>query len=215
MDNKTQLIADVAEETFNQGQIGREAVAVCRHFPAESILIVTWDTFIALLESRHRLRQAFDFAWPDTGVVPFLLGKGLDYNVAEAVSQETAISAWRSLPRFHPWKSAWETWLLNIASRRRIDYLRKLYRRPKTVQIEQVDLPVESVLIDDRGWSVPIIAAEWMESGDAKKAAIASDVLKAYDGDRFGGKLVAKRYTWTHLFQQFIEEVKSREMYGR
>jgi len=192
--------------------------------PGEDPIAVGWQVFMDLLEMYGWEAMAFSNAWPPSGVIPFLVGKGMDFLSASEVSQETALSAWRSFRQFKPYCSAWQTWLLNIAERRRIDWLRKKYRRP---QEDLVDVVIEHrdtiVITDDRGWSVPEICREWMESRSRAKAAMAQNLLLAYYGESWSpidGKDMQQltgltANGCTNLFKRFVEEVERRENYCR
>jgi len=54
----------------------------------------------------------------------FLIGKGLQEDIAEELTQEIMLIVWRRAESYDPEKAAPSTWLFTIARNRRIDYLR-------------------------------------------------------------------------------------------
>jgi hypothetical protein len=211
----------VGSETFGLPYLMEAAVEVAQAAPRGTDLVVmTWDTFVRLMYQNEADREAFDHAWPPEGVVRFLVSQNLDIEAAKQVSQETAISAWRSLRYYKAYRSAWNTWIIHLAIRRRVDYLRRVYRRPRTAPLELATHHETITVAEERGWSVPIVAAEWLASAEPIQRQVAADVMAAYDGDSFPGRLAlasedAGFYSYRVWFQRFIEGVQRRENYGR
>ena len=72
-------------------------------------------------------------------VKSFLIGKGMDEDIAEELMQEIMITVWRKAGTYDPKKAAASTWIFTIARNRRIDYLRGNYR----IEVELDDALLE------------------------------------------------------------------------
>ncbi len=78
----------------------------------------------------------------------FLIGKGINDDIAEELMQEVMIIVWRRACTFDQTKAAASTWIFTIARNRRIDYLRGTPRveielEDSLLQLESDDLPAE------------------------------------------------------------------------
>ena len=75
-------------------------------------------------------------------VKSFLMGKGMNEEVAEDLMQEIMLTIWRRAESYDPAKAAASTWIFTIARNRRIDYL----RGNKRIEVELDDelLEIES-----------------------------------------------------------------------
>jgi len=74
----------------------------------------------------HRDESAFAeiYDYFSGRVKSFLMGKGLNEDVAEDLMQEIMLIIWRRAESYDPKKAAASTWIFTIARNRRIDYLR-------------------------------------------------------------------------------------------
>jgi len=73
----------------------------------------------------------------------FLMGKGMNEDVAEELMQEIMLTVWRRAESYDPKKAAASTWLFTIARNRRIDYLRGNSR----IEVELDDEMLETEMI--------------------------------------------------------------------
>lgn len=82
------------------------------------------DNLVAI--GRDRDEQAFAdvYGYYAGRVKSFLMGKGMNEDTAEELTQEIMLTVWRRAESYDPAKAAASTWLFTIARNRRIDYLR-------------------------------------------------------------------------------------------
>jgi RNA polymerase sigma-70 factor (ECF subfamily) len=108
-----------------------------------------------------------------------MLGSAGRRQLAEDLTQEAFLRAFRSLPRFDPRGAApLSSWLLRIAARTAIDELRR--RRPTASAIDEVDLADRAARPDE--------VAQWASTARAVREAVdrlspevrAAFVLRAY-----------------------------------
>ena len=114
-----------------------------------------------------------------------MLGSSGRRGLAEDLTQEAFLRAFRSLPRFDPQGVApLSAWLLRIAARTAIDELRR--RRPVMAALERVDLA-------EGGAPRPDEVAQWASTARAIREAVdrlspevrAAFVLRAYHDMRY------------------------------
>jgi len=74
------------------------------------------------------------------------MGKGMNDEIAEELTQEIMLTVWRRAESYDPKKAAASTWLFTIARNRRIDYLRGNSRIE--VELDDEMLDVETTEID-------------------------------------------------------------------
>lgn len=72
-------------------------------------------------------------------VKSFLMGKGMNEDIAEELTQEIMLTVWRRAESYDPAKAAASTWLFTIARNRRIDYLRGNSRIEVELDDEMLD----------------------------------------------------------------------------
>ncbi len=82
------------------------------------------DALVAV--GKHRDEQAFAlvFDYYAGRIKSFLMGKAMNEDTAEELTQEIMLTVWRRAESYDPKKAAASTWLFTIARNRRIDYLR-------------------------------------------------------------------------------------------
>jgi len=73
-------------------------------------------------------------------VKSFLMGKGMNEDVAEELMQEIMLTVWRRAASYDPQKAAASTWQFTIARNRRIDYLRGNSRIEVELDDEMLDV---------------------------------------------------------------------------
>jgi len=223
-------ILKIGEEVFGQPEIAQEAVANAEDFgkTGDDFLTLAWETFQYLLEVEGLTRQAFNHAWPESGVVPFLLGKGVGIFDAEDISQAVALDAWKGFEekRFLPWMSKWTTWILTIASRKHTNWVKGKYTvKGKMILADYADLRIagsQGIVIADEfdlGWSIPVVADRWMRSDDEKRALFALAIMANYHNydhipvtsQRMVGITKSSKRTCHVMFKRFTEEVLELE----
>jgi hypothetical protein len=221
-----EMLNKVGGETF------RQAPAVCRTI--ENIVFsahkdpraTAWSGFIEDLHRNDLLGKAFNAAWPDNGVVDYILkGSSLTLQAAEEISQETALKVWKGMRAYKPWLMKWQSWLLMIARRElitwnRYEQLRMQLRTIERDYTELLDREPETSSTVPTGWSIPIVCDEWIKRhGGHGRAKLASMIVVAYDGGGYlpptsaamqeiTGASVGSLHSWWH---EFIEEVLERE----
>ncbi len=73
-------------------------------------------------------------------VKSFLMGKGMNEEISEELTQEIMLTVWRRAESYDPKKAAASTWLFTIARNRRIDYLRGNSRIEVELDDEMLDV---------------------------------------------------------------------------
>jgi RNA polymerase sigma-70 factor (ECF subfamily) len=58
---------------------------------------------------------------------------------AEDLLQEIFLKAWKGLPSFNPQAGNFSAWLYRVASNTINDHFRKLYRKPRTIELTDLD----------------------------------------------------------------------------
>ena len=82
------------------------------------------DNLVAIGLHRDETAFADVYGYYAGRVKSFLMGKGMNDEVAEELTQEIMLTVWRRAESYDPKKAAASTWLFTIARNRRIDYLR-------------------------------------------------------------------------------------------
>lgn len=106
-------------------------------------------------------RQFFDIYWK----LIYRTARSVRLTPAEAedVVQETMVAVWRSIGGFNydPTMGSFKSWLLTLTRRRIMDHLRKRYREPFTVSLDQVpdceDPAIESFW--EAAWEANLVGA--------------------------------------------------------
>lgn len=90
----------------------------------------------------HRDEEAFAdvYSYYAGRVKSFLMGKGMNDEIAEELTQEIMLTVWRRAISYDPQKAAASTWLFTIARNRRIDYLRGNSRIEVELDDEMLDI---------------------------------------------------------------------------
>jgi len=177
-----------------------------------------WDVFMCLLDIYDLLHEAFRNAWPDNGVVPFAISKGLTFQDAEDISQKTAAMVWDQFKQFKPYIASWNTWILMIAERQIAKHWRDTEEERDNEAIGNI--VQETIEIDRPGWSVPIVCNRWIESGDQSRANFARIILMAYyniewvpaSSTKMARATGVSRKKCLYYFRWFATEVISMEM---
>lgn len=82
------------------------------------------DNLIAIGRDRDETAFADFYDYYAGRIKSFLIGKGMNDEIAEELTQEIMLIVWRRAESYDPSKAAASTWLFTIARNRRIDYLR-------------------------------------------------------------------------------------------
>ena len=100
-----------------------------------------------------------------------------DRRLAEEITQDVFLNAFRGLPTFTE-RSAFTTWLFQIARNRVVDELRAIERRPQAVNIEEVTAPT---MLEPRFEQAGPIEALWAAVAalnvDLRAALLLRDVV--------------------------------------
>ena len=104
------------------------------------------DNLVAIGRDRNEKAFADVYGYYAGRVKSFLMGKGMNEEVAEELTQEIMLTVWRRAESYDPQKAAASTWLFTIARNRRIDYLRGNSR--VEVELDDEMLDMESVESD-------------------------------------------------------------------
>jgi len=98
------------------------------------------DNLVAI--GRYRDENAFSdiYSYYAGRVKSFLMGKGMNDEIAEELTQEIMLTVWRRAESYDPKKAAASTWLFTIARNRRIDYLRGNSRIEVELDDEMLDI---------------------------------------------------------------------------
>jgi len=104
------------------------------------------DNLVAIGEKRDEAAFSDVYTYYAGRVKSFLMGKGMNDEIAEELTQEIMLTVWRRAESYDPKKAAASTWLFTIARNRRIDYLRGNSRIE--VELDDEMLDVETTEID-------------------------------------------------------------------
>lgn len=98
------------------------------------------DNLVAIGRDRDENAFADIYTYYSGRVKSFLIGKGMNDEIAEELTQEIMITVWRRAESYDPSKAAASTWLFTIARNRRIDYLRGNSRIEVELDDEMLDI---------------------------------------------------------------------------
>ncbi|MFK7857032.1 MAG: sigma-70 family RNA polymerase sigma factor [Granulosicoccus sp.] len=98
------------------------------------------DNLLAIGRDRDEAAFADLYGYYAGRVKSFLIGKGMNEEIAEELTQEIMLTVWRRAESYDPSKAAASTWLFTIARNRRIDYLRGNSRIEVELDDEMLDL---------------------------------------------------------------------------
>lgn len=220
-----QALIATGGDLFGQEGIAYEASCEFQDMvePGEKPIVVAWDVFLQLLEAHGKVVASFEAAWPRKGVIPFAISRGLQLADAQDVNQLTMMSVWRNFLNYQPWKAAWSTWILHAATnhinRRLSVWYEPQFLDPYPDQLLESNAEQESMVVDDRGWAVPIIIEEWRQRGDQRYVKFAEMLLAVYHnldwiaptGNAMAAHVGVSRSFCYKLFREFAEEVIERE----
>lgn len=98
------------------------------------------DALVAIGRDRDEQAFALIYGYYAGRIKSFLMGKGMNEDTAEELTQEIMLTVWRRAESYDPKKAAASTWLFTIARNRRIDYLRGNSRIEVELDDEMLDL---------------------------------------------------------------------------
>lgn len=98
------------------------------------------DNLVAIGENRDEAAFADVYSYYAGRIKSFLMGKGMNDEIAEELTQEIMLTVWRRAVSYDPKKAAASTWLFTIARNRRIDYLRGNSRIEVELDDEMLDI---------------------------------------------------------------------------
>lgn len=98
------------------------------------------DNLVAIGNDRDEAAFADLYEYYAGRVKSFLMGKGMNEEIAEELTQEIMLTVWRRAESYDPKKAAASTWLFTIARNRRIDYLRGNSRIEVELDDEMLDI---------------------------------------------------------------------------
>ena len=98
------------------------------------------DNLAAIGRDRDERAFADLYGYYAGRVKSFLMGKGMNEDIAEELMQEIMLIVWRRAESYDPKKAAASTWLFTIARNRRIDYLRGNSRIEVELDDEMLDI---------------------------------------------------------------------------
>ena len=98
------------------------------------------DALVAIGRDRDEAAFALIYDYYAGRIKSFLMGKGMNEDTAEELTQEIMLTVWRRAESYDPNKAAASTWLFTIARNRRIDYLRGNSRIEVELDDEVLDL---------------------------------------------------------------------------
>ena len=109
--------------------------------PAAATLRKTMgDALVAIGKDRDEQAFALIFEYYAGRIKSFLMGKGMNEDTADELTQEIMLTVWRRAESYDPKKAAASTWLFTIARNRRIDYLRGNSRVEVELDDELLDI---------------------------------------------------------------------------
>jgi len=98
------------------------------------------DALVAIGRDRDERSFALIYDYYAGRIKSFLMGKGMNEDTAEELTQEIMLTVWRRAESYDPKKAAASTWLFTIARNRRIDYLRGNSRIEVELDDEMLDV---------------------------------------------------------------------------
>lgn len=98
------------------------------------------DNLLAIGRDRDEAAFSDVYSYYAGRVKSFLMGKGMNDEIAEELTQEIMLTVWRRAESYDPKKAAASTWLFTIARNRRIDYLRGNSRIEVELDDEMLDI---------------------------------------------------------------------------
>ncbi|MFK7892132.1 MAG: sigma-70 family RNA polymerase sigma factor [Granulosicoccus sp.] len=98
------------------------------------------DNLVAIGRDRDEAAFSDIYSYYAGRVKSFLMGKGMNEEIAEELTQEIMLTVWRRAESYDPKKAAASTWLFTIARNRRIDYLRGNSRIEVELDDEMLDI---------------------------------------------------------------------------
>jgi len=98
------------------------------------------DALVAIGKDRDEQAFALIFEYYAGRIKSFLMGKGMNEDTADELTQEIMLTVWRRAESYDPKKAAASTWLFTIARNRRIDYLRGNSRVEVELDDELLDI---------------------------------------------------------------------------
>lgn len=98
------------------------------------------DNLMAIGRDRDEAAFSDVYSYYAGRVKSFLMGKGMNDEIAEELTQEIMLTVWRRAESYDPKKAAASTWLFTIARNRRIDYLRGNSRIEVELDDEMLDV---------------------------------------------------------------------------
>jgi len=98
------------------------------------------DALVAIGRDRDEQAFALIYDYYAGRIKSFLMGKGMNEDTAEELTQEIMLTVWRRAISYDPAKAAASTWLFTIARNRRIDYLRGNSRIEVELDDEMLDI---------------------------------------------------------------------------
>lgn len=104
------------------------------------------DALVAIGEHRDEAAFALIYEYYAGRIKAFLMGKAMNEDTAEELTQEIMLTVWRRAESYDPAKAAASTWLFTIARNRRIDYLRGNSR--VEVELDDEILDIETTASD-------------------------------------------------------------------
>ncbi len=109
--------------------------------PAAATLRKTMgDALVAIGRDRDEHAFALIYNYYAGRIKSFLMGKGMNEDTADELTQEIMLTVWRRAESYDPKKAAASTWLFTIARNRRIDYLRGNSRIEVELDDELLDI---------------------------------------------------------------------------
>lgn len=98
------------------------------------------DNLHAIGKDRDEAAFADFYSYYAGRVKSFLMGKGMNEEISDELTQEIMLIVWRRAESYDPSKAAASTWLFTIARNRRIDYLRGNSRIEVELEDEMLDI---------------------------------------------------------------------------
>ena len=134
----------VVNKTGESANVGTSAVRGIKHVASEKVM-QTQDKplnryLVAIGKDRDQDAFVAIYEHFSGRVKSFLMGKGMNEDIAEELMQEIMLTVWRRAESYMPEKAAASTWIFTIARNRRIDYLRGNSRVEVELDDELLDI---------------------------------------------------------------------------